>query len=163
MRCTIERAFGVFEIRFQIFQRRILQEPERATEIVACCIRLHNICMMANDRTPLEGSSAYDAQDEVAEPAPHGVAFNNRDTKLRTFMVKLVEDLGYIRPGLMINICKYYIYNLYVICFMCTTPNVCPYEYFVCFQFLRIATPLNSKLRTHVKLVRDLGYVRPPY
>jgi hypothetical protein len=98
MRCTIERAFGVFEIRFQIFQRRILQEPERAAEIVACCIRLHNICMMANYQTPLEGSSAYDAQDEVAEPAPHGVAFNNRDTKLRTSMVKLVEDLGYIRP-----------------------------------------------------------------
>jgi hypothetical protein len=55
--------------------------------------------MMANDRTPLKGSSAYDAQDEVAEPAPHGVAFNNRDTKLRTSMVKLVEDLGYIHLG----------------------------------------------------------------
>ena len=95
MRCAIERCFGVFVVRWQIFQRAILQEPDEATEIVACCIRLHNICMQARANVPLEGAGAYEEQQHVADA---NVVVPRLDTKLRAELVDLVEELGFVRP-----------------------------------------------------------------
>jgi hypothetical protein len=42
LRCIIETAFGVFIQRWGVFWDCLRVSPKRATEIICCCVKLHN-------------------------------------------------------------------------------------------------------------------------
>ncbi len=59
---TIEQAFGMLVKRWAVLWKQLHMQIAKGTEIVEACMRLHNHCIMCNDKDPVMDVVVVDAE-----------------------------------------------------------------------------------------------------
>jgi len=110
-RIEIECSFGMLNRRWGIFWRPLEMSVGKATRVITCCMKLHNICIDAQDEefevdeidfdglpTP---AAPFDPQDECDDPAmslPQRTARRTEVCALRDKVCARLKDKGFQRP-----------------------------------------------------------------
>jgi len=110
-RIEIECSFGMLNRRWGIFWRPLEMSVGKATRVITCCMKLHNICIDAEDEAFEMGeidwdglpvpSSPFDPQDECELEElslAHRTQRRNEKNDLREYHRENLKQMGFQRP-----------------------------------------------------------------